>query len=317
MSCISEAWEIMHKHMGMEHDDISKVYAKWSSEGELVGFPSIVNHLLTVLQENTFLVKIGAEICAKKDKSGHHVLGDVQDKVVQDIDGSEGTGIWSNTQATSLHVPAPTLTTAHYLRIVSAFRGQRKHVAETFHGSFLPSKFTFSSTSEQEAFIEDLRLAVYSTCLAAYVQGISIIDVADKQNRWCIDFGNIVKIWRAGCIIQADHISSLLATIFHPSSTSPHKNHNLLFEPAIVADFKVGFESLKRIVAKGVQENAVVPSMSATLEWLKYSGNLDLPTQFYEAELDYFGKHMYDSKHLDKGPDHPDTGKRHFEWKPA
>jgi len=283
----------------------------------LYGFPSIVNHLLTVLQENTFLVKIGAEICAQKDKSGHHVLGDVQDKVVQDIDGSEGTGIWSNTQATSLHVPAPTLSTAHYLRIVSAFRGQRKHVAETFHGSFLPSKFTFSSTSEQEAFIEDLRLAVYSTCLAAYVQGISIIDVADKQNRWCIDFGNIVKIWRAGCIIQADHISSLLATIFHPSSTSPHKNHNLLFEPAIVADFKVGFESLKRIVAKGVQENAVVPSMSATLEWLKYSGNLDLPTQFYEAELDYFGKHMYDSKHLDKGPDHPETGKRHFEWKPA
>lgn len=39
-----------------------------------------------------------------------------------------------------------------------------------------------------------------------------------------------------------------------------------------------------------MQENAVVPSMSATLEWLKYMGNLELPTQFYEAELDYFGK---------------------------
>jgi 6-phosphogluconate dehydrogenase len=214
----------------------------------------------------------------------------VQDKVVQDIDGSEGTGIWSNTQATSLHVPAPTLSTAHYLRVVSAFRGQRKHVAETIHGSFLPSKFTFSSPSEQDAFIEDLRLAVYSTCLAAYVQGISIIDVADKQNKWCIDFGNVVQIWRAGCIIQADHISSLLAEIFHPSSTSIYKNHNLLFEPSIVADLKKGFESLKRVVAKGVQENAVVPSMSATLEWLKYMGNLELPTQFYEAELDYFGK---------------------------
>jgi 6-phosphogluconate dehydrogenase len=163
-------------------------------------------------------------------------------------------------------------------------------VAETFHGSFLPSKFTFSSSSEQDAFIEDLRLAVYSTCLASYVQGISIIDVADKQNKWCIDFGNIVQIWRAGCIIQADHISSLLAEIFHPSSTSIYKNHNLLFEPSIVADLKKGFESLKRVVAKAVQENAVVPSMSATLEWLKYMGNLELPTQFYEAELDYFGK---------------------------
>jgi len=269
------------------------------------------------MQKNTFLVKIGGEICKQIDEEGHHVLGDIQDKVVQDIDGSEGTGIWSNTQATSLHVPAPTLSTAHYLRIVSAYRGQRKHVKETFHGSFLPSKFTFSSPSEQEAFIEDLRLAVYTTCLAAYVQGISIIDVADKQNKWSISFGNIVQIWRAGCIIQSDHISSLLSAIFHPSSTSQHKNHNLLFEPTIVSDLKAGFESLKRIVGKGVEVNAITPSMSATLEYLKYSGNLELPTQFYEAELDYFGKHMYDSKHLDKGPDKPETGRHHFEWKPA
>lgn len=302
MSSISEAWTIMNKHVGMKYDDIGKVFEKWSSDGEL---------------HNTFLVKIGADICKKKDKEGHHVLGDVQDKVVQDIDGSEGTGIWSNTQATSLHVPAPTLSTAHYLRIVSAYRGQRRLVKETFHGSFLPTKFTFKDSAEHDAFIEDLRRAVYTTCLAAYVQGISIIDVADKQNKWSISFSNIVQIWRAGCIIQADHISSILSAIFHPSSTAPHKNHNLLFEPTIVSELKAGFEPLKRTVLRATEANAVIPSMSATLEYLKYSGNLELPTQFYEAELDYFGKHMYDSKHLDKGPEKPETGKHHFEWKPA
>jgi len=302
MSAISEAWTIMNKHMNMKYDDIGKVFEKWSSEGEL---------------KNTFLVKIGADICEQKDKHGHHVLGDVQDKVVQDIDGSEGTGIWSNTQATSLHVPAPTLSTAHYLRIASAFRGERQHVKETFHGSFLPSKFEFKDAKEKEAFLEDLRWAVYCTCLASYVQGISIIDTADKENKWAINYANIGQIWKAGCIIQADHISALLEEIFHPSSTSRHKNHNLLYEPTIVSDLKTGFESLKKIVLKGVEKNAIIPSMSATLEYLKYSGNLELPTQFYEAELDYFGKHMYDSKTLDKGPGKPETGKRHFEWKPA
>jgi 6-phosphogluconate dehydrogenase len=70
-------------------------------------------------------------------------------------------------------------------------------------------------------------------------------------------------------------------------------------------------------VLKGTEINAVIPSMSATLEYLKYMGNLDLPTQFYEAELDYFGKHMYDSKSLDKGPGEPKTGTHHFEWKKA
>lgn len=308
MSAISEAWTIMTKNMSMSYDDVGKVFEKWSTEGEL---------------KNTFLVKIGANICEAKDKHGKHILGDVQDKVVQDIDGEEGTGIWSNTQATSLHVPAPTLSTAHYLRIVSAFRGQRKHVKETFHGSFLPSKIDIKNEKEREEFIEDLRKAVYTTCLAAYVQGMSIIDVADKQNKWSISFPTIVQIWRAGCIIQADHISSLLHGIFTTpvSSSSPHKNHNLLFEPAIVSELKSGFEPLKRLVIKGTENNAVIPSMSATLEWLKYSGNLDLPTQFYEAELDYFGKHHYDSKKLDQGVDEsgeqPHTGKRHYEWKKA
>jgi hypothetical protein len=37
MSCISEAWEIMNKHMGMKYDDIGKVFEEWSTEGELVG----------------------------------------------------------------------------------------------------------------------------------------------------------------------------------------------------------------------------------------------------------------------------------------
>lgn len=316
MSAISEAWTIMTKHMDMKYDDVGKIFEKWSSEGELVRHFTIQVYPYWHFQKNTFLVKIGADICEQKDKKGHHVLGDVQDKVVQDIDGSEGTGIWSNTQATSLHVPAPTLSTAHSLRVASAYRGNRIHVKETFHGSFLPAKLDFKDDKEQDAFIEDLRRAVYATCLAGYVQGMSIIDVADKENKWAVNFTNIVQIWRAGCIIQADHISSLLAHIFHPESGSKHKNHNLLYEPLIVDELKAGFEPLKRIVLRGLEKNAIVPSMSATLEYLKYMGNLELPTQFYEAELDYFGKHMYDSK-SDKGPGEAKTGTHHYEWKPA
>ena len=42
----------------------------------------------------------------------------------------------------------------------------------------------------------------------------------------------------------------------------------------------------------------------------------DLPTSFYEAQLDYFGNHMYDRK--DDDPEGlPVEGKYSFEWKPA
>lgn len=234
--------------------------------------------------------------------------------MVQDIDGSEGTGIWSNTQATSLHVPAPTLSTAHYLRIASAYRGDRRHIKETFHGSFLPGKIQFNDTQSREKFIEDLRRAVYATCLVAYVQGMNIIDVADKENKWSINYPNIVQIWRAGCIIQSDYISSLLSPIYSSPSLRPH---NLLYAPSIASELRSNFVSLKKIVAMGVESNSITPSMSASLEYLKYTGNLELPTQFYEAELDYFGKHMYDSKRKDEDPGKPETGPRHFEWKAA
>jgi 6-phosphogluconate dehydrogenase len=36
MSAISEAWEIMNKHMGMKYDEIGKVFEEWNSKGELV-----------------------------------------------------------------------------------------------------------------------------------------------------------------------------------------------------------------------------------------------------------------------------------------
>jgi 6-phosphogluconate dehydrogenase len=267
-----------------------------------------------------FLISIAADICATKDKKGHHVLAEVEDKVVQDITGEEGTGIWSNTEAIQQHVPAPTLSTAHFLRIVSADRSSREHVEGTFHGSFLPQKISFKDESEKAAFLEDLRWAVYSTCLASFVQGMNVIDQADKENKWSINFNHIVQIWRNGCIIRADHIADLLEGIFsRRSSTSESpksQNHNLLYESKVVDELKRGFKGLKRIVANGVEANAIIPSMSATLEYLKYSGNLKLPTQFYEAELDYFGKHMYDKKGEDNTGG-PTEGKHHYEWKAA
>jgi 6-phosphogluconate dehydrogenase len=36
MSAISEAWEIMDTHLGMDYDSIRKVFEKWNSAGELV-----------------------------------------------------------------------------------------------------------------------------------------------------------------------------------------------------------------------------------------------------------------------------------------
>lgn len=81
-------------------------------------------------------------------------------------------------------------------------------------------------------------------------------------------------------------------------------------------DLKNGFPKLKEVLAKATEADMVVPSLSATAEWIKIIGGTDLPTAFYEAQLDYFGNHMYDTKDDGDMPD-PTEGKHHFEWKPA
>ena len=99
MSAQAEAWQIMEKGLGMSFDEIAEVFRRWNEEGELVchaiekeesGNP---RRTLMLLQKDTFLIEIGAEICRQRNEKGKHVLSDVEDKVVQDIDGSEGTGV--------------------------------------------------------------------------------------------------------------------------------------------------------------------------------------------------------------------------------
>ena len=104
----------------------------------------------------------------------------------------------------------------------------------------------------------------------------------------------------------------MLESIF--KKTGDH-DRDLLHNHIVTKELKGNFAALEKVVTMGVETNAIIPSLSATLEYLKYSVNTALPTQFYEAQLDYFGKHMFDLKSEPAGE--PVTGKYHYEWKPA
>ncbi|ETN45813.1 6-phosphogluconate dehydrogenase (decarboxylating) [Cyphellophora europaea CBS 101466] len=294
MSAVAEAFQVMNVGLGMTLDEISEAFARWNTEGEL---------------RNTFLVSIAADICKTRDESGKLVLPAIQDKVVQDTDDTEGTGIWTNIEAIRLHIPVPSIATAHFLRLASGDRAQRVHAKETSKHHETIHKID----QDRKEFLEDLRLALYGACVASYVQGLKIIDKADKENNWHINFLTVTQIWRAGCIIQADTITDLMEEVYTSNGTD--KERNPLFSRSFMDELNKTYLPLRRVVARCVETNAVIPSFSATLEYMKYSSNTQLPTDFYEAELDYFGKHMFDLK--SDPPGKPVTGTHHFEWKPA
>jgi 6-phosphogluconate dehydrogenase len=310
MSAICEAWGMMRKQ-GMGYEEIGEIFSKWNSSGELKG---------------TFLISIGADLSHKREPGSDNanptsrqqhplVISEVLDKVVQDITGEEGTGIWSNTEAIDLHIPAFTLNIAHAFRLASAYRGDREQANKTFQGGFPPQEL---KVSDKAAFVEDLRKATYAACLASYIQGINVIAAADKLHEWDINYAQVWQIWRAGCIIQADYISDeILAPVFKAPSADASRMR-LEHDARTARDVCNVFPSLRRVVAKAVETDQVAPALSATLEYFKVITGTDLPTSFYEAELDYFGSHMFDKKgEEDKEVKKPMEGKHHFEWKPA
>lgn len=172
-----------------------------------------------------------------------------------------------------------------------------------------------TTNGNKSATLESLRQATYASFLASFVQGLTLLAAADGEFRWELDFTRVISIWRGGCIIRSEAISELLLSVYQSSTSTPTTSP--LSHPKIASQFAKTFEPLKRTVLLATETDAYIPALSATLEWAKYSTAIKgLPTSFMEAELDFFGKHMFE---LTTEPDSgkPATGAWHFGWRPA
>lgn len=254
------------------------------------------------------MVSIGVDVCTMKDKKGEYVLSQVKDKVVQDVDETEGTGYWTLETAADLHASIPTIAAAHNFRLGSSDAQQRTDFSRAAGGPL--AKPTKIKVDDKDAFIEKLRLATFGAFFAAFIQGMDVLRRADRKNRWGIDFAAVIHIWRNGCIIRSAYISDKLAPLY-----AADKHANLAAAAEVAAEFRKTYAPLKSVVLAALEADLVVPTLGASLDWMKYSTTKeDLPTQFMEAELDYFGKHMFDLR--SDPPGKPVTGKHHFEWLP-
>ena len=249
-------------------------------------------------------MEIGVDILKQKDpENKKHVLSEIQDKVVQDVDESEGTGVWTSEEGMRLHIPIPTITSGHQMRLASAYSIKRKRVHKAMGGRLVTPKLIESE--DRESMVEQLRQATYITFLASFVQGLTLLARADDENRWGLDFSKIIAIWRGGCIIRSEHISELFLGVY--KDTSKEVLSDPLANDTVATEFKNAFPALKKVVSTSIEADAYIPTLAATLEWLKYSSTEEgLPTEFEEAELDFFGWHMFDRKGHDSGK--PVTG---------
>lgn len=313
LSTLCESWSLLNQCLGLTYDEIGNLFDGWNVTGEF---------------KSTYLVQIGSEVCHRQkevriDRDGNggttqdHVLSEVLDKVVQDDDDTEGTLYWSVMEAAQRHIAAPTIAAGQFLRVASGNRAQRLKVAKCLERVPGPKQVTLSE-DDRNRFIEDLRLAVYASFLCSYCQGLELIARASADEDWNVNLATCVRIWRAGCIIRSDHIADLLEPALANAASRNIKIFNIKLIDEVSTDLADNYQHLKEVVQRANTWDAYVPSLSASLEYLKFVASKNLPTQFMEAEMDLFGAHGYDRPQAEReDPGKPQKGAHHFEWSPA
>lgn len=162
-------------------------------------------------------------------------------------------------------------SSAHYLRLISSDKGQRL-TASKLLGTPQPSPL--KDIPNKEALIESIRLATYGSILCSFIQGLNILARASADFSWNVPMDKCIQIWRAGCIIQSGYISDLLQPVYEKDN----KLLNLLTDESVAKELGRTYEAMKEVVKLAVEQDAVIPAISASLEYIKSVGCKDLPT---------------------------------------
>src|SRR5699024_10563532 len=142
----------------------------------------------------SYLIEITAEVLAQVDAETGKPLIDV----IVDAAGQKGTGRWTVKAALDLGIPVTAIGEAVFARALSSSRAQRDAAQ-----GVLPSGELATFDGDREAFIEDVRRALYASKLVAYAQGFDEIKAGSAEHDWNIDPRDLATIWRGGCIIRA------------------------------------------------------------------------------------------------------------------
>jgi 6-phosphogluconate dehydrogenase len=275
MQLIAEAYDLIRAATGASAAEVGKIFSTWN-EGDL----------------ESFLIEITADVLAHTDaESGKAFVDLVLDQAEQ-----KGTGRWTVQNALDLGVPITGIAEATFARALSGSVPQR----EAARGK-LAAHTAGWEIKDPEAFVEDVRQALYASKVVAYSQGFDQIAAASAEYGWDIDRGAMARIWRGGCIIRARFLNRITEA-YERDADLP-----LLLADDYFAD-AVGnsLAAWRRVVAGAAQNGIPTPAFSSSLAYYDGIRAERLPAALIQAQRDFFGAHTY--RRVDK------EGSFHTEW---
>ncbi|EGP5179233.1 NADP-dependent phosphogluconate dehydrogenase [Enterococcus faecium] len=276
MQLIAESYDLMKNILNLSVEEMADIFKEWN-QGEL----------------DSYLIEITADILTRKDDEG---TGKPVVDVILDAAGNKGTGKWTSQSALDLGVPLPLITESVFARYISAYKEERVQASK-----ILSRTNDFEFTGDKKELVEKIREALYFSKIMSYAQGFAQLRVASKEFDWDLPFGEIAKIWRAGCIIRA----RFLQKITDAYDKNP-EIENLLLDDYFVEITKKYQQSVRDVVALAVQAGVPVPTFSSAIAYFDSYRAERLPANIIQAQRDYFGAHNYER--VDK------EGIFHYSW---
>jgi 6-phosphogluconate dehydrogenase len=278
MQLITEAYDVMKRGLDLDNVLMGNAFERWN-DGRL----------------NSYLVEITAEILKRKD-------GESEDFLVEkilDTAGQKGTGRWTSEAALEMGIPIPTIDAAVTMRQISALRDQRIAL-DAVVGDLEEQglKVPENQPDLDPEYVEGVLLGAF---LISYAQGFALMREASSEKGYDLDFAEIAKIWRGGCIIR----SSLLEKFRTVFAAKPNIV-NLLHDPEIAAVVAHNIDAF--LTFSSIAGNNRIPHMafSSAYSYFNACRTPRLPANLLQAQRDFFGSHTY--KRVDK------EGTFHTEW---
>ncbi len=262
MQLIAEAYDLLRHVLGLSATEIADVFREWNS-GDL----------------ESFLIEITAEVLSQVDESTGGPFVDV----VLDQAEQKGTGRWTVQVALDLGIPVSGMAEAVFARSLSGDVVRREAAA-----GVLPGPSEAKADVDRDAFIEDVRHALYSSKLVAYAQGFDAIRAASEQYGWNIDLGAMAKIWRGGCIIRARFLNRIMEA-YDRDANLPSLLVDDYFKDAVAN----GQDAWRRVVATAATVGVPAPGFSAALSYYDGLRAERLPAALIQGLRDLFGAHTY------------------------
>ena len=117
----------------------------------------------------------------------------------------------------------------------------------------------------------------------------TIMRAAQTEYGWTLDFGEIARIWRGGCIIRAVFLERITEAYRRTGDLA-----NLLLDEYFAGEIARRQDQWREVVSRAVLAGVPCPAFASALAYYDAYRSETLPASLLQAQRDYFGAHTYE-----------------------